>query len=114
MLESILYLFNTTGLIFGPLICLSGIFSLYLCFQAARSPSEKFKNRLFLLSFLPFYISLFGSMVGYMVLLNHGGINSIQIENWLALGKCCLAGLAVSSAPLFWSIFLYYRQAKNS
>ena len=111
MLEAILFLFNTTGLIFGPLILLSGGFSLFLCFKATRTPNDiKLRRQSLLISFLPFFISLFGAMVGYLILINHGGNRSIQVANWLALGKCCLAGLVVSLFPFSWSIFLNYRR----
>ena len=112
MLEAVLFLFNTTGLIFGPLILLSGGFSLFLCFKSSKSPNNtKLRRQLLLISFLPFFISLFGALVGFVILINHAGNRGIQVDNWLALGKCCLAGLVVSLFPLSWSIFLTYRRA---
>lgn len=112
MLEAVLFLFNTTGLIFGPLILLSGGFSLFICFKATRSRNDiKLRRQSLLISFLPFFISLLGAMIGYLILINYGGNRGIQVANWLALGKCCLAGLIVSLLPLSWSIYLIYRMA---
>ncbi len=112
MLEAVLFLFNTTGLIFGPLILLSGGFSLFQCFRATRSPNDiKLRHQLLLTSFLPFFISLFGAMIGYLVLINHGGNRSIEFANWVALGKCAIAGLIISLFPFSWSIFITYRRA---
>ena len=112
MLEAVLFLFNTTGLIFGPLILLSGGFSLFIFFKATRSRNDiKLRRQSLLISFLPFFISLLGAMIGYLILINYGGNRGIQVANWLALGKCCLAGLIVSLLPLSWSIYLIYRMA---
>jgi hypothetical protein len=54
-------------------------------------------------SLTPFAAGLCGAVVGLIVCLSQDR----QPVQWLALGKVCLAGLAVTALPLVWSLGLF-------
>jgi hypothetical protein len=99
------WLFNTTGWIFGPAILLAGLVALILCLRAslwARSYGPR--RAAMIWSFVPFATAVCGALFG-LGLVFVVGAGPTQ-EGWLALGKCCLAGLAVTVVPLAWAVVL--------
>jgi len=109
----ILWLFNTTGLIFGPAIMLSGILALLLCLRATSWASTAPARRTAVVaSFLPLALGLGAVAFGLAVWWYSGQIAEDRWVVWLALGKACLAGLVVSTIPLFWSLGLSLAQRR--
>jgi hypothetical protein len=104
----LLWLFNTAGLIFGPLIILAGIVAVISCLRASRRTTSPQSRRNALVgSLLPFIVGIFGAIAGLAFMLTSGQAGGIQTEHWLNLGKVCLAGLVVSSIPLVWCLWLF-------
>ena len=103
----LLWLFSTCGLIFGPAIMLAGLVALGLCLLASRraSPPRSRRNAFFA-SLLPLVVAVCGALVGLVLWLALGYSSGSPLENGLALGQVCLAGLVVSFLPLLWSVLL--------
>jgi hypothetical protein len=99
----VLELFNTLGLIFGPLVFLVGIVALALCLRATKRPDSSYARRTALFgSLAPFVAGICAVIFG----LIYCGILGLQVH-WLDLGKACLAGLVVTAIPLLWSLMLF-------
>jgi hypothetical protein len=103
---SIFWLFDTSGLIFGPAILLAGVVALGLCVWATRRSSPRRTQRLAVtVSFLPLAISMCGALVGAILWWSLAWPESTAATA-RNLGKVCLAGLVVSSVPLVWALLL--------
>jgi hypothetical protein len=100
-MESILWLFNTCGTIFGPAIWLAGIVAIVLCVRATRRPSPERRQLAFRASLAPFALGVLGVFVGLAVC----AANQIAADAG-ALLKVCLAGFVVTVPALVWSLSL--------
>lgn len=97
---SILWLFNSAGWIFGPLVLLAGIAAVLLCVRATLRPTAR--RQAFLVSLSPLAVGCAGAIAGLILFLPDG----MKTEHWLSLGKVILAGLVVSVVPLVWSVIM--------
>ena len=105
-----LWLFNTAGLIFGPLIVLAGIVALVLCLRATRrSDSPVSKRNALVGSLAPLVVGICGAIFGLIYFLISGPAGGLQNEHLLNLGKVIFAGLVVTGVPLIWSLLLVNR-----
>ncbi len=102
-----LWLFNTTGYIFGPVILLAGLLALFLCLRAsAWARNWPARRAAVAASLLPLAAGVCAALVGLAVWGLAGRPGADQAAAWLALGKASLAGLVVTLIPLAWSAWL--------
>jgi len=107
---NILWLFDTCGYIFGPAIMVAGVVPVLLCAGVTfRSTSRRTQRLAVALAVSPLALGLCGFLVGLVVCWSA----SLPSVPWLALGKVCLAGAAVSVVPLIWALLLF-RTRRNS
>jgi presenilin-like A22 family membrane protease len=100
---NVLWLFDTCGYVFGPAIMAAGVFAVALCAMASRPSSPRSaRHRAVAVALLPAAIGLCGALFGLAV----WWVDRVPVPPWLALGKVCLAGLAMSALPLIWSLLL--------
>src|SRR6516225_3612838 len=105
---NVLALFDTAGYIVGPAIMLAGLLALLLCLRATRQiDSPQARRTALLASFLPLGAGFLGALFGLIWFLCFGPQGGIQMVQWQALGKVCLAGLVVTTFPLLWSLVLF-------
>jgi hypothetical protein len=98
-----LWLFDTAGSIFGPLIVLAGCVALLLCVRATRRTERPSVRKQALYGALtPLALGLCAALVG-LALFAPGGMKD---EYWGNLGKVILAGLVVTAVPLVWTLCL--------
>jgi hypothetical protein len=102
---NVLALFDTLGLIFGPIMLLSAMFALALCLRASmRTDSPQSRRTALFGSLLPLGVGVCAAVFGAcFILVQTGGVGGVV---WPALGKCILAGLVVTLVPLLWTLFL--------
>jgi hypothetical protein len=102
-----MWLFNTTGWIFGPAILLAGVVALGFCLRATLRVSPAGAPRTaFTFSLLPFALGICAALVGLGIWLAGGMPNVPVLEGTLNLGKACLAGLVTTLVPLAWALTL--------
>lgn len=101
-----LSLFQTCGLICGPLMFLAGIVAVVLCFRATRNPSTGPLRRAVCGSISPLVVGIVGALVGLAVALNANPPGGLQDQHWMALGKVVLSGLTVAAIPMLWCLAL--------
>jgi hypothetical protein len=111
----ILWLFNTTGWIFGPAILLAGLVALLLSLRAsfwARTPPAR--RAALVASLGPLALGVCAALVGLAVwgYVHQPGAN--QGVPWWALGKACLAGAVTTVIPLVWSVLLVRAQGHGT
>ena len=100
---NVLWLFDTCGYLFGPAIMVAGAAAVILCAWATfRSTSRRSQRRALAVAGLPMLLGLCGFLVGLIICWNA----RVPGVPWLALGKVCLAGAAVSAVPLIWALLL--------
>jgi hypothetical protein len=104
---NILWLFDSLGLIFGPLVFLAGITALFLCYRATHRAESGIRKTALIGSLTPFAVGICAAVFG--IILFSGKPGGLQNEEWLSLGKACLAGLVVTAIPLVWSLMLFRR-----
>ena len=104
----ILWLFDTTGMIIGPIMWLTGLVALVLCLRASTWARNLRAARVALAtSSLPLLAGLCAIPFGVIVMWSAGQLDAL---NWGALVKACLAGLVVAAVPLIWSFALLRNQ----
>jgi hypothetical protein len=104
---NILWLFDSCGYIFGPAILSAGLLALGLCLWANLAQRAERLNRIAaVFSLGPVVLGLCGALFGLGLLWYLGKLGDIRADNWVALGKVCLAGLVVTIPPLLWSLLL--------
>jgi hypothetical protein len=102
-----LWLFNTTGLIFGPAILVAGVVALALCLRASlRATPARASWRALAFSLLPFGVGVCAALFGLGLWLLGVMPEVPSGDAALALGKACLAGLATTAVPLAWALAL--------
>jgi hypothetical protein len=107
----ILWLFNTTGWFVGPAIMLAGLVALILCLRASSwARSSGARRAAVISSLVPFAVGVCGVLFGLGVWWWSGQVAVNPWDPWLALGKCCLAGLVVTVVPLVWAVVLLRMQ----
>jgi hypothetical protein len=100
---NLLWLFDTCGYILGPAIIAAGVLAVVACaWVSFRRSSRRARLRVLPLAMLPLALGLCGSLVGLIVCWTA----RLPAVDWLALGKVCLAGAAVTVVPLVWAILL--------
>jgi hypothetical protein len=111
---NVLWLFDTTGWIIGPVMLITGLLALVLCLRANNSASSPRAVRAALIaSLLPLAAGVCAIGFGWAVVWYSGKIPEDTTGIWLALGKACLAGLVVSLVPLSWSLGLLWGQRRG-
>ncbi len=104
---SILSLFNTCGYIVGPAMWIAGLIALGICLRASLQPRPAPTRRTALaVSLTPLGVGICGALFGLAMVWWAGRLPVMARENWLALGKVCLAGLVVTAPPLAWALVL--------
>lgn len=99
-----MWLFNTLGLIVGPVMLFAVVVALALCLRATlRRDALRFRRQAFYGAFAPFVVGVGGFIWGLVLFLPAGAMQQVA---WLNLGKVVLAGAVVSSVPLVWSLLL--------
>jgi hypothetical protein len=102
-----LWLFNTTGLIFGSAILLAGVVALGLCLAATLRVSTPRSSRMAVtFSLMPFAIGICATLVGVGLWLAGVMPEVARMEAAMNLGKASLAGLATTAVPLAWALAL--------
>jgi hypothetical protein len=100
----ILWLFDSCGWIFGPAIMLAGLIALGVCLWAS------FKSALARVAvgfaLAPAALGICAALFGFGLIWYLGQLGAMKVDNWLYLGKACLAGLVVTMPPLAWSLAL--------
>jgi hypothetical protein len=111
--KTMFWLFNTTGMIFGPIILALGWIALVLCVWATLMRTWKTCRAALVAALLPFLAGVYCALVGYLGWWRSNEQAANLSEIWLALGKACLAGLVVTVVPLVWSWLLLRRQRSS-
>src|SRR4051812_15391662 len=102
---NILWLFDTLGLIIGPLMLVALLAALVMCGVASsRTAAPRSRQRALSWAFAPAVVGVLGFLFGIVICLANG----IAI-NWLAVAKCILAGAVVTIIPLTWALLLRRR-----
>jgi hypothetical protein len=106
-----LWLFNSLGWIFGPLVFLAGIYALVLC-KWADSP--QWVRRALICSFVPFVLSVIGAFWGLQMILDAGPQAGDRGMAFYYLGKTCVAGFVVTLPALVWSLLLRRSRGRSN
>ena len=102
----LLKLFDTCGLIVGPLMLAAGIVALVLCIRASQRPGASQLRQAVYASIMPLVIGICGASIGLVLILLSPPPGGIRDDNVAALGKVILAGLTVSAIPMLWCLML--------
>lgn len=106
-----LWLFDSTGWIFGPAILLAGVLALAMCLRESVGATTVKRRRAALAwSLLPFVLGIAAALVGAALWLA-GTMPEVTTSNAARrLGKACLAGLITTTPPLAWAVALVRRR----
>ena len=103
----LLWLFNTTGLIFGSAILLAGVVALGFCLRASlRAKPARASRVAVTFSLLPFALGICAALVGLGLWLAGAMPDVARLDAAMNLGKACLAGLVTTAVPLGWALIL--------
>jgi hypothetical protein len=102
-----LWVFNTTGLIFGSAILVAGVVALGSCLRASlRAKPARTPRMAVTFSLLPFAFGICAALVGCGLWMTGAMPDVARLDAALNIGKACLAGLVTTAVPLAWALIL--------
>lgn len=100
-MASVLWLFDTCGLIVGPAMWLAGLVAVGLCVRATRRATAESRRLAVRASLAPFALGVLGVFFGLAVC----AVSHVPADP-AALLKVTLAGLLVTLPVLVWALLL--------